>query len=170
MKTDRKTHIKNKNGVWYIICSNTDGTGGIATMDDKILFGGSLDLAAKAMNLRAQRHAMIVSNLANADTPGYKAFDMMVEESMRQQSGSESHLAMERTNPGHLPTAQANEPAVPPRIVRLPEQDNLRGDGNTVDMDREMARLSSNQLLYRATAQIVAKDFQLLKNVITGGK
>ena len=147
-----------------------NATGGIATMDDKILFGGSLDLAAKAMNLRAQRHALIISNLANADTPGYKAFDMMVEESMRQQSGSELHLCMTRTNPGHLPSAQVNEPTVSPKIVRIPEQDNLRGDGNTVDMDREMASLSSNQLLYRATAQIVAKDFQLLKNVITGGK
>jgi flagellar basal-body rod protein FlgB len=147
-----------------------DATGGIATMNDKILFGGSLDLAAKAMNLRAQRHAMIVSNLANADTPGYKAFDLMVEESMRQQSGAESHLGMERTNPGHLPSAQIDEPTVSPKIVRLPEQDNLRGDGNTVDMDREMASLSSNQLLYRATAQIVAKDFQLLRTVITGGK
>jgi flagellar basal-body rod protein FlgB len=147
-----------------------DASGGTVTMDDKILFGGSLDLAAKAMDLREKRHALIVSNLANADTPGYKAFDLLVEESIRQQSGSESHLAMKRTNPGHLPSAQVNEPTIRPKIVRLPEQDNLRGDGNTVDMDREMANLSSNQLLYRATAQVVAKDLQLLKNVITGGK
>jgi flagellar basal-body rod protein FlgB len=147
-----------------------DAIGGTANMDNKILFGGSLDLAAKAMDLREQRHALIVSNLANADTPGYKAFDLMVEESMRQQSGSESQLSMRRTNPAHLPSAQASEPTITPKIVQLPEQDNLRGDGNTVDMDREMANLSSNQLLYRATAQVVAKDLQLLKKVITGGK
>jgi flagellar basal-body rod protein FlgB len=147
-----------------------DAIGGIATMDDKVLFGGSLDLAAKAMNLRAQRHALLVSNLANADTPGYKAFDLMVEDSMRQQSESKSNLSMKRTQPGHLPSAKANESTVRPAIVRLPEQDNLRGDGNTVDMDREMSNLSSNQLLYRATSQIVTKDLQLLKNVITGGK
>ena len=139
-------------------------------MDDKILFGGSLDLAARALNLRAQRHEMIVSNLANADTPGFKAFDLMVEASMQQQNESGNHMGMKRTHPGHLPSARANEPTSAPQIVRLPEQDNLRGDGNTVDMDREMASLSSNQLLYRASAQIVAKDFQLLKNVITGGK
>jgi flagellar basal-body rod protein FlgB len=139
-------------------------------VDDKILFGGSLNLAAKALNLRAQRHEMIVSNLANADTPGYKAFDLMVEKSMQQQNRSGNQLRVIRTQPGHLPTAKANEPTIAPNIVRLPEQDNLRGDGNTVDMDREMSSLSSNQLLYRASAQIVAKDFQLLKNVITGGK
>ena len=138
-------------------------------MDDKVLFGGSLNLAARALNLRAQRHEMIVSNLANADTPGYKAFDLMVEASMRQQNESGNHLNMKRTQPGHLPTARTSETTITPKIVRLPEQDNLRGDGNTVDMDREMASLSSNQLLYRTSAQIVAKDFQLLKKVISGG-
>ena len=138
-------------------------------MDDKVLFGGSLNLAAKALNLRAKRHEMIVSNLANADTPGYKAFDLMVEASMQQQNESGNHLNVKRTHPGHLPTARATETTITPKIVRLPEQDNLRGDGNTVDMDREMASLSSNQLLYRASAQIVAKDFQLLKKVISGG-
>jgi flagellar basal-body rod protein FlgB len=139
-------------------------------MDDKVIFGGSLDMAARALNLRGQRHDMIVSNLANADTPGYKAFDLMVEASMRQQGESGNHLGMKRTHPGHLPSARVNAATCVPQIVRLPEQDNLRGDGNTVDMDREMASLSSNQLLYRASAQIVAKDFQLLKNVISGGK
>lgn len=138
-------------------------------MDDKVLFGGSLNLAAKALNLRARRHEMIVSNLANADTPGYKAFDLMVEASMQQQGKSESNLGVKRTHPGHLPSARITESTITPQIVRLPEQDNLRGDGNTVDMDREMASLSSNQLLYRASAQIVAKDFQLLKKVISGG-
>ena len=139
-------------------------------MDDKILFGQSLDLAARALNLRAQRHEMIVSNLANADTPGYKAFDLLVEASMQQQAGQGDRLDIKRTQPGHLPSAHAAGSSIAPKIERLPEQDNLRGDGNTVDMDREMASLSSNQLLYRASAQIVAKKFQALRNVITGGK
>jgi flagellar basal-body rod protein FlgB len=138
-------------------------------MDNKVLFGGSLDMAAKALNLRAKRHEMIVSNLANADTPGYKAFDLMVEASMQQQSNSGDHLRVEKTHPDHMPAARVTGTAPAPKIVRLPQQDNLRGDGNTVDMDREMANLSSNQLLYRASAQIVAKDFQLLKKVIKGG-
>ena len=144
--------------------------GGIAAVNEKILFGETLNTAAKALNLRAQRHDMIVSNLANADTPGYKAFDLMVEESIQKQSGSESHVTMKRTHPGHLPTAQTRGPGIKPKIIQLPEQNNLRGDGNTVDMDREMSNLAGNQLLYKASAQIVAKKFQDLKNVITGGK
>jgi flagellar basal-body rod protein FlgB len=153
-----------------LFAQKTYAIGGETTMDDKVLFGGSLNLAAKALNLRAKRHEMIVSNLANADTPGYKAFDLLVEKSMQHQSESGKHLGIKRTQPGHLPSARTVESTLTPQIVRLPEQDNLRGDGNTVDMDREMASLSSNQLLYRASAQIVAKDFQLLKSVINGGK
>jgi flagellar basal-body rod protein FlgB len=42
-------------------------------------------------------------------------------------------------------------------------------DGNTVNMEREMARLAENQLMYKASAQIVAKKFQALKSVINGG-
>jgi flagellar basal-body rod protein FlgB len=144
--------------------------GGISTVNDKILFGETLRTGAKALNLRAQRHDMIVSNLANADTPGYKAFDLMVEESIQKQSGSESQIALKRTHPGHLPTARARGTGIRPEIIRLPEQNNLRGDGNTVDMDREMSNLAGNQLLYRASVQIVAKKFQDLKNVISGGK
>jgi flagellar basal-body rod protein FlgB len=139
-------------------------------VNDKILFGETLNTAAKALNLRAQRHELIVSNLANADTPGYKAFDLLVEESIQKQSGSESHISMKRTHPGHLPTAETQGLGIRPKIVGLPAQNDLRGDGNTVDMDREMSNLSGNQLLYRASAQIVAKKFQDLKNVITGGK
>lgn len=139
-------------------------------MDDKILFGGALNLAARALNLRSLRHDMIVSNVANADTPGYKAFDLMVEESIQKQNGSGFQLSMERTNPGHLPTAQVRDSGIRPEIVRLPEPNNLRGDGNTVDMDREMSNLAANQLLYKAAAQVVTRKFQALKNVISGGK
>ncbi len=139
-------------------------------MDDRILFGDTLNTAAKALNLRARRHDIIVSNLANADTPGYKAFDLLVEESIEKQKGSDAHITLTRTDGGHLPAARKTGPGITPKIIRLPEHDNLKGDGNTVDMDREMSNLAGNQLLYKASAQIVAKKFQDLKTVIAGGK
>ena len=139
-------------------------------MDDKILFGKTLDMAAQALNLRSRKHELIVSNLANADTPGYKSFDLLVEESLKKQSGATQELQLKQTHSGHLPTARATGAAFSPKIIRTPEPDNLRGDGNTVDMDHEMSNLAANQLLYRASAQIVAKKFQGLKSVINGGK
>ena len=142
-------------------------------MDGKLLFEGTISTAAKAMDLRSRRHEVLISNLANADTPGYKAFDLLVEESMAKQAGSKSQgstINMVQTHPGHLPTAPASGHGVRPQIVQRPEPNNLRGDGNSVDMDKEMANLAENQLMYRAAAQIISKKFIGLKNIIKGGK
>jgi flagellar basal-body rod protein FlgB len=46
---------------------------------------------------------------------------------------------------------------------------SLRGDGNTVDIDRTMGKLAENTLMYRTTAQLISKKFKGLKNVINGG-
>lgn len=139
-------------------------------MDEKILFGTTLDLATQALNLRSRRHELITSNIANADTPGYKAFDVLVEESLQKQTANSSGLQLKKTNSGHMPAARTTGPGIRPKIIQTPEPNNLRGDGNTVDMDHEMSNLAANQLLYRASAQIVAKKFQSLKSVINGGK
>ena len=47
---------------------------------------------------------------------------------------------------------------------------SLRGDGNTVDIDRTMGKLAENTLLYNAAAQLISKKFKGLKNVIKGGQ
>ena len=57
-----------------------------------------------------------------------------------------------------------------PYRVELPAGENLRGDGNTVDIEREMSSLSTNQLMYKATAQIITKELQRLSSAIKGGK
>lgn len=139
-------------------------------MDDKVLFGNTLNMATQALNLRSRKHDMIASNLANADTPGFKAFDLLVEESLQNQNGSAANLQLKITHPGHRPAGRAAGSGVNPKIIRTPEPNNLRGDGNTVDMDREMSNLAANQLLYRASAHIVAQKFQGIKNVINGGQ
>jgi flagellar basal-body rod protein FlgB len=139
-------------------------------MDDGILFDKTIQVAAQALNLRSRKHDLIVSNLANADTPGFKAFDLLVEESLQKQAGAADKLALKATHSGHLTGPAGASSGPEPKIIRTPEADNLRGDGNTVDMDREMSNLAANQLLYRASAQIIAKKFQILRNVITGGR
>ena len=137
-------------------------------MDTKSLFAGTIDTAIKSLDLRSRRHEVIVSNLANADTPGYKAFDLMVTEAMADKVEGGAGLEMRSTHSGHLPSAPAAKGGLSPRMIQTKEINNLRGDGNTVDMDREMSNLAENQLMYRASARIVAKKFQGLKNVIKG--
>lgn len=140
-------------------------------MDFDAIFDKTVDLAQKALDLRARRHEVLLSNIANADTPGYKAFDLMVEEALSKQAPQGDQLSLQRTQEGHLPVGGSGSHAsVRPQRVALNGQVTLRGDGNTVDMDREMSSLASNQLQYRLTSQILSKKFTGLHNIIKGGK
>ena len=139
-------------------------------MDPKVLFNHTINTAAKALDIRSRRHELIVSNLANADTPGYKAFDVLVEQALANQKHTEASIDLERTHAGHMTMPGQRQPNLQPHMVELQNPNSLRGDGNTVDMDREMSNLASNQLLYKATAQILSKKFQGLKYIFQGGK
>ena len=137
-------------------------------MGDNSLFGNTIELASKALDLRSRRHEVIISNIANADTPGYKAFDLYVDEALSRQTSAEGGIALERSNPGHIPAHHSAGAGGSPKEIQLSSQVTLRGDGNTVDMEREMSNLAANQLMYRASAQILSKKFQSLRSVIKG--
>ncbi|MBT8339135.1 MAG: flagellar basal body rod protein FlgB [Desulfatitalea sp.] len=139
-------------------------------MNSKTLFDGTINLAEKSLDLRSRRHALILSNIANADTPDYKAFDLLVEKALARQVPSTDHLALKLTDPGHVPAGGAADTAIKPEKIELSTQVTLRGDGNTVDLDREMAGLATNHLQYKLASQVLIRKFQGLKNVISGGK
>jgi flagellar basal-body rod protein FlgB len=140
-------------------------------MTDVSLFDKTLNIAAKALDLRSRRHETIVSNIANADTPEYKAFDLLVEKALADSAKTGgTFLDVRRSHPAHLPGAKMAPGGLGPYRVALPAGENLRGDGNTVDIERAMANLSSNQLMYKTTAQIISKKLQRLRTVIKGGK
>ena len=88
-------------------------------MDNSVLFDNTLRLAEKSLDLRSRRHDLIVSDLANADTPGYKAFDLMVEESLREQYSDTSNLHLQTTQSGHIPSAGIGRSSVNPEITPL---------------------------------------------------
>ncbi|MBR9980256.1 MAG: hypothetical protein KFF50_04440, partial [Desulfatitalea sp.] len=68
-------------------------------MDGKTLFDGTINIAERALDLRSRRHELLLSNIANADTPGYKAFDLMVEEAIERQRPAPGQVAMRNTHP-----------------------------------------------------------------------
>jgi flagellar basal-body rod protein FlgB len=140
-------------------------------METKGIFDRTIDLAEKALNLRSRRHELLLSNIANADTPNYKAFDMLVDDALAKEAPqTNSQVPLIRTDPAHLPAGGPTNKALQPQAVQLSPQVTLRGDGNTVDMDREMSALASNQLHYKASAQILTKKFQRLRSIIQGSR
>ena len=140
-------------------------------MDFDSIFDKTVDLAQKALDLRSRRHDVLLSNIANADTPGYKAFDLMVEEALSKEAPKSEQLQMQRTEEGHMAFGGTRSyGTIQPQKVDLNSQVTLRGDGNTVDMDREMSSLAANQLQFRLSSQILSKKFTALHNIIKGGR
>jgi len=137
-------------------------------METQGLFNQTFSVLEKSMNLRSQKHNLLVSNIANLDTPNYKAFDILVEEEMAKKEGETNKMPLYRTQPAHIPLmgmTDLNAPEI--REVEKPRYD-FREDGNTVDIDRTMSVLSENGLMYNASAQMISKKFQSLSNAING--
>ena len=133
------------------------------------LFNPNFDLMQRSLNLRSRKHEVVVSNVVNADTPGYKAFDLEVNEALQAQSQNSGNGELTLTHEGHLPPRHHASGTVRPQMRAVSAEVSLRGDGNTVILEKEMADLARNNLLYKATAQILGIKFTELKNAIKGG-
>ncbi len=138
-------------------------------MNAQRLFGPTMQIVEKNLGLRAQRHNLLASNIANMDTPNYKAFDVMVEEEMNKVNSNGHDTDLFRTRPEHFPLREHRLDRL--GVVPVDEPAfTMKKDGNTVDMDRTMSNLAENGLLYNASAQIMGKKFQGLTDAIYGGK
>jgi flagellar basal-body rod protein FlgB len=112
----------------------------------------------QVMNLRTERQSLIASNIANADTPHYKARDIdfgkTLDRAMAGRGGDS--LPMARTAGGHLAGGGS---ATPSNLLYRTEQQSAV-DGNTVDMDIERAQFTDNAIRYEASVNFVTSRFK----------
>jgi len=119
-----------------------------------------------ALNLRLMNEGVISSNIANADTPGYKAKAMEFEGALRDALNVGGNMKPVATEPGHI-SPSATDP-VEPEIYDDPNGvESL--DGNTVDRAAEMGKLAENQILYDSAVEMLKKKLGMLKYGITEG-
>lgn len=138
-------------------------------MDSQGIFSGTISTVEKVLDLRSLKHNLIVSNIANVDTPRYKGFDMIIEEEIGKATGTNNSVNLTRTKDGHLPGRKISVGNPESKFVdKLPL--SVRGDGNTVDIDKAMADMAENNLMYNALAQILSKKFTGLKTAIQEGR
>jgi flagellar basal-body rod protein FlgB len=130
----------------------------------------SMKLVQSALRGLSLRQQAISNNLANIDTPGYRGTDVSFEGELKRAIGSEGTMALARTSQGHLVAARsAGTHEMTPQVVDLPGA-QLRNDGNTVDVDREMSRLAETALTYNALVEAMNLKLSLLRSVITEGR
>jgi flagellar basal-body rod protein FlgB len=135
---------------------------------------GKLDEALRfqetALSLRAQRQQLLASNIANADTPNYKARDMDFNSALQNAVTRGTPAAapqLAKTTAAHLngsnPDATANGI---PLLYRTPAQGSA--DGNTVDMDAERNQFTDNALRYEASLTLISAQIKNMLNALQG--
>ncbi|MFQ5698774.1 MAG: flagellar basal body rod protein FlgB [Myxococcota bacterium] len=102
----------------------------------------------RALAFRDRRQGAIASNIANANTPGYRAFDLLLR--ARMEGGAA--LAPRRTDPRHL-SAGGSSNALGVEVERSREPTRL--DGNNVELEGELMKLLENRTLYLAGMELM---------------
>jgi len=118
----------------------------------------------QALKFRALRNLVLTSNIANADTPNYKAQD--IEFSDVLNNARADGLSMKKTRDKHLETV-AMSTLNPAMKYRIPTQPTL--DGNTVETDVEQAAFAENAVQYRASLAFLNGQIRTLRYAIKGG-
>lgn len=124
------------------------------------LFDGAIEHLARGLAYASRRHELIAQNLANVETPGYRARDLVFEDHLGPLLGAA---------PADLSAAEAPRgPAEPrPRLV-FSEDRAPNAEGNDVKLDRQMARLAENTLYHHTLVQVLSAQFNVLKQAISG--
>ncbi len=120
---------------------------------------------AEALKLRARRTAQLASNIANVDTPNYKARDIDFNAAMKQVQQANSSSTLNRTQKGHMMMSGQSSTSAPLRF-RVPTQPSI--DGNTVNAQLEQAQFAKNAVEYQASFNFLNGRIKGLLTAIRG--
>ena len=147
----------------------------IGKLDDYLRFHES------ALSLRSTRQELLASNIANADTPNYKARDVDFASALKGAMARKDGVppALKGTAPQHLPGKGVAASTVPggkvetmpdgtPLLYRAPAQGAV--DGNTVDMDLERNAFADNAIRYEASITLLNSQIKSMLTAIQGGQ
>ncbi|MGD1888490.1 MAG: flagellar basal body rod protein FlgB [Cohaesibacteraceae bacterium] len=117
------------------------------------------------MNWHATRQSVLAENIANADTPGYQARDLQrVDHESRFSVGSPSSPGPVRTHVSHI----AGRPAVETGTFDNRRQDTfeITPEGNSVVLEEEVMKMTSNQLDYQTVSTLYQKSLSMLRTAV----
>lgn len=134
----------------------------------KSLFESNFGLLGSVMDMQLKRQNVVMSNLANIRTPGYKPRVLEFEKDLQAALGTDAKGKLSRTNEKHMPSTfdpstfspSWSEKFVPRRV---------NGE-DRVDLDKEMGNLAKTSMQYNALSQIIKSNFDGLRNIITEGQ
>ena len=134
------------------------------------IFDHTIQLLERTLDLRSARQRVIASNVANEETPGYRASELNFMDQLRSAQQGRLPVVLAATQPRHfgLHGAQGVQ-AITGKLNEVPAGD-LPLDANSVNLELEMAKLSDNAMQYNTAATILTKKFQGLLSAIRDAK
>jgi flagellar basal-body rod protein FlgB len=120
---------------------------------------------ANALKLQSRRMEILADNLANVDTPNYKARDIDFRSALAAASNPDAPVQLKTTDAHHLGNDASTETSASLKY-RVPLAPAL--DGNTVDAQQEQAAFADNTVRYQATLTFLSARFKGLMTAITG--
>lgn len=147
------------------------------------LFTDHLNVLKKGLDYASLKNSVISSNIANIETPGYKAFSVVMDEKLAQGRATESSGTLKKTHPNHLSGSGSSHlskthqnhlsgKGLSSGDSRMIQSDDtsMRVDGNNVDLEHELAELSANTVYYTSLSRFISSNFTGLRKAISEGK
>ena len=131
------------------------------------IYGPNAELMGKVMDLRLERQNLVMSNLANINVQGYKARTLDFEKDLQEAVGSQELKAnltrADGQGPSHFSAKDFDA-----EVIKQYKPRTVYGT-DAVDMDKEMAAMSKNSLMYNALTTVVKSNFTDISKVIMDG-
>ena len=132
-------------------------------MMDKL--DNELNFNRQALNLRVQRQKLLANNIANADTPGFKAQDIDFSKTLEKavRGGGSGGLKMNATSDRHFKGSLSGAASLDLKY-RIPHQPSM--DGNTVDMDIERSQFADNNIRHETSLKMLSSSISRIKSAM----
>ena len=132
------------------------------------IFDNTISFLSRALDMMSERHKLLSSNIANQDTPDFKAKDINFIDELRAMQSAGGVQNITRTNPMHI-SSNNGLSSSGASITNRPES-NSGYDNNSVNVELEMANMAQNSILYNASAQVISTKFRMIANAIRDGR
>jgi flagellar basal-body rod protein FlgB len=133
-------------------------------MPDKLSFGKTFLSLEKAIGVAQKRNEIITSNISNIDTPGYRTKDINFKDELAKALETNHTTNLKKTDPRHISMRMNSGQMIEP----YEEQGEWNGY-NWANIDKEMTKLTENNLVYRSAVEALLRKMALLKEVIREG-
>ncbi len=134
-------------------------------MSDSRIFGNTLEMLSKSLDVSSRRHNLITGNIANMDTIGYKPKDLDFSKTLERIMTQNEPEMLARTDQEHYATSSPNKTAMNGSISEEVDIYHL----DSVNIDTEMINLVENNIKYRTTTEMLLRKMSILKYSIDEG-